>query len=282
MVGSPNRPIGWAIAAGLIVALAACEPKAPQALVEATNSAKTFDPNDLDVPYLATPDTTVAAMLDIGALKPGEFVIDLGSGDGRILVTAAQRGATGFGVDIDPKRIAEANANAQKAGVADKVSFRRQDLFETPLGQADLLTMYLLPEVNLQLRPRILSEVRPGTRVVSHAFDMGGWRPDATGDNGGVFLWIVPAAVQGSWRIRGGGVDGVLKLKQSFQDIEGTVDGKAIRDAALRGDRIDFIAATARGERRFRGIVAGDRITPATDGAPWSEAASGWTATRVK
>ncbi|MCC7267136.1 MAG: methyltransferase domain-containing protein [Caulobacteraceae bacterium] len=275
-----------AMTGALALPLAACGDAAADRNAAANSEVapvqEVFNPDNLDVPYVPTPNDTVAAMLDLGGLKAGDFVIDLGSGDGRILVAAARRGATGFGVDINPQRIAEANLNARNAGVADKVSFRRQDLFETPIAQASLLTMYLLPEVNLKLRPRILDEMKPGARVVSHAFDMDDWRPDATSANGRVYLWIVPAKVEGAWRITGGGVAGSLALKQKFQEIEGTFAGKPIRKATLRGDRIGFVADTSAGPRQFTGVVAANLITPAkAEGVPLAQAARGWRASRV-
>lgn len=282
----PRRRMGaMAMAGAFILPLAACgDASADQnaaANAQVAPVEEVFNPDNLDVPYVPTPDDTVASMLDLGGLKAGDFVIDLGSGDGRILVAAARRGATGFGVDINPQRIAEANINAKNAGVADKVSFRRQDLFETPIAQASLLTMYLLPEVNLKLRPRILDELKPGTRVVSHAFDMDDWQPDATSANGRVYLWIVPAKVEGSWRIAGGGTEGALALKQKFQQIEGTFAGKPIREATLKGDRISFVADTSAGARQFTGVVEGNGITPAkAEGVPLAQEAKGWRASR--
>ncbi len=128
----------------------------------------------LDVIYVPTPNDVVERMLSMAQVRSDDYVIDLGSGDGRVLVAAAKNhGARGFGVDIDPERVKEARQNAQTAGVADRVEFRQQNLFETPIRDATVLTMYLMPDVNLKLRPRILSELRPGARVVSHDFDMG-------------------------------------------------------------------------------------------------------------
>lgn len=150
---------------------------------------------DLDVPYAETRPETIALMLDMANVGPDDFVIDLGTGDGRILIAAARdRGARGLGVDIDPVRIRQAQAAARRAGVADRVAFQVADLFETPLGQADVVTLYLLPEINLRLRPRLLGELRPGARVVSHAFDMGDWRPDERRRIGGdvVYRWTIP------------------------------------------------------------------------------------------
>lgn len=152
----------------------------------------------LDVPYAATRPEIVELMLDMADVGQGDFVIDLGTGDGRILIAAAgDRGARGVGVDIDPVMIRRAQAAARRAGVADRVRFEVADLFEMPLGEADVVTMYLLPEVNLRLRPRLLTELRPGARVVSHAFDMGEWRPDETRRAWGtvVHRWTIPARV---------------------------------------------------------------------------------------
>ncbi len=149
----------------------------------------------LDVPFVPTPQQVVDKMLELAKVKKTDFLIDLGSGDGRIPVTAAQRfGVKALGVDINPQRIKEANERAQAANVTNLVEFRQEDLFQTDLSQADVLTMYLLPSVNLKLRPKILSEMKPGARVVSHAFDMGDWAPEqkVTVDGRTVYLWIVP------------------------------------------------------------------------------------------
>jgi SAM-dependent methyltransferase len=149
----------------------------------------------LDVPYVATPQAVVDKMLEIANVTGDDYLIDLGCGDGRIPITAAQRfGTKALGVDIDPIRVQQANTNAAGARVTDKVEFREQDLFKTDFSKATVLTMYLLPRINLELRPRILSELKPGTRVVSHAFDMGDWKPDKMVEVEGrkIYLWIVP------------------------------------------------------------------------------------------
>ena len=149
----------------------------------------------LDVPYKSTRREVVALMLEMGEVKAGDTVIDLGTGDGRILIAAAkERGATGLGVDLDPVLIRKARAAARKAGVDDKVRFEAADLFKTDLSSADVVTMYLLPEVNLRLRPQLFAQLKPGTRVVSHAFDMGDWKPEAERRVGGatVYLWRIP------------------------------------------------------------------------------------------
>lgn len=149
---------------------------------------------DLDVPYVPTSQNVVEAMLKLADVKKSDVLYDLGCGDGRIVVTAAKlHGATGIGFDLDPQRIAEANENAKKAGVTGKVKFVKADLFETDLSGATVITMYLLPRVNMELRPKILA-LKPGTRIVSHAFDMGDWKPEKVEhiDGDTIYLWTVP------------------------------------------------------------------------------------------
>jgi hypothetical protein len=149
----------------------------------------------LDVPYVPTPQPVVDEMLRLAGVKRGDFLIDLGSGDGRIVVTAAkQYGVRGLGVDLNPERVAEANANAKAAGVTNKVEFLQGDLFEQDLSKADVVTMYLLPSVNEKLKPKLLRELRPGTRIVSHSFDMPDWEPTRTVEVEGrtLYLWIIP------------------------------------------------------------------------------------------
>jgi len=148
-----------------------------------------------DVIYVPTPEVVVEAMLKVANVTKDDVVYDLGCGDGRIVIAAAQKyGARGVGIDIDPQRIAEANANAKKAGVADRVKFMQADLFTTNLSDATVVTLYLLPSLNVKLRPRLLSELKPGTRIVSHAFDMGDWQPEQRLEVEGrtVYYWTVP------------------------------------------------------------------------------------------
>ena len=148
----------------------------------------------LDVPFVPTPENVVAKMLEVAAVGPGDVVYDLGSGDGRIVIAAARRKARGVGIDIDPQRVKESRANARKAGVAGRVEFREGDLFQAQIGEASVVTLYLLPSLNLRLRPKLLAELKPGTRVVSYGFDMGDWRPDATHRAGSstVYFWTIP------------------------------------------------------------------------------------------
>ena len=221
-------------------------------------SARAAQPS---VPYVPTPQVVVDRMLEMGKVGTGDYLIDLGSGDGRIVVTAAKKfGTRGFGVDLDPRRIAEANANAKAAGVMDKVAFYQRDLFATDLSEATVVTMYLLPQVNLQLRPRLL-ELKAGTRIVSHDFSMDDWQPeehiqmpapDKYGGSGGtsdIYLWLVPAKVAGAWRwelpLRGGAIPYELDVQQRFQKVTGTVrvagQSVPLESARVTGDRIELV-----------------------------------------
>lgn len=220
----------------------------------------------LDVPFVPTPRPVVDKMLELADPTADDYLIDLGSGDGRIPITAAQRfGTRGLGIDIDPRRIAEARKNAEEAGVSDKVEFRQEDLFETDISQATILTLYLLPSVNIKLRPRILKELRPGTRVVSHDWDMGDWRPDQTVELGNktVFMWVVPASAEGRWQVSDSetGRSFALRLKQRYQDVEGEadIDGQQVplRNPRIEGDRIFFELPSENGDiKHYEGRIA--------------------------
>lgn len=149
-----------------------------------------------DVIYVPTPQDVVEDMLRLADVRQGDVLYDLGSGDGRIAVTAAKKyGVRAVGIDIDPERIADAKRNARRSGVSKLVSFRQQDLFEADFREATVVTLYLLPDLNLRLRPRLWAELTPGTRVVSHQFDMGDWKPDKTLESNGrtVYFWVIPA-----------------------------------------------------------------------------------------
>jgi tRNA G37 N-methylase Trm5 len=148
-----------------------------------------------DVPYVPTPQEVVDAMLELAKVTGADVVYDLGCGDGRVVITAAKvRGARGVGVDINPERIKEANRNATQAGVTGRVKFIEQDLFQADIHEATVVTMYLLPKVNLKLQPKLLKDLKPGTRIVSHAFDMGDWKPDREVDVNGstIYFWTIP------------------------------------------------------------------------------------------
>jgi 2-polyprenyl-3-methyl-5-hydroxy-6-metoxy-1,4-benzoquinol methylase len=164
-------------------------------LETAQNTSAQTQERQLDVPYVPTPPAVVNEMLRIGKVTKNDVLYDLGSGDGRIVITAAKKfGTRGFGIDLDPQRVKEANQNAQQAGVSNLVQFRQQDLFQTDLSNATVVTLYLLPEVNLNLRSKLISELKPGTRIVSHAFDMGDWKPEQVinVDGSTIYYWTVP------------------------------------------------------------------------------------------
>lgn len=230
-----------------------------------------------DVPFVPTPETMVAAMLDLGGVGPADTLIDLGSGDGRIALAAGRRGARALGVEIDPVLVSGANRRAAAEGLADRVTFRTGDLFQQRIADATVVTLYLLPAINLLLRPRLLTELRAGTRVVAHAFDMGDWTPDAerTVDGRRALLWIVPATVGGDWRVTlPGGRVASLVVEQRFQRVSGTWDGQPLADATLAGDRVAFTV----GGQRYAARVGDAALTadPAVVGA-----VQGWRAVRI-
>ena len=219
----------------------------------------------LDVPYVPTPQDVVDRMLDMAKLTKDDFHIDLGSGDGRIAVTAAKRGARSMGVDLNPTRIAEANENAKKAGVTDRVTFVQGNLFEMNIGKANVLTMYLLQGVNLQLRPKILSDLRPGSRVVSHAFSMNEWEPDQHVNVNGrnLYLWIVPGKAEGTWQAESGGRKFTLNLKQAFQKLTGTATVNGVSTPVtgrLNGNAVELSADLGGGATQLRGEIKGNAI----------------------
>lgn len=232
--------------------------------------------------YVPTPQAVVDKMLEVAKVTKDDVVFDLGSGDGRIPITAAVRyGARGFGVDINPQLVAQARANAKAAGVSDRVGFRRQDLFHTSVRDATVVALYLFVWANEKLRPRLISELRPGSRIVAHDFPIGEtWKPDVEEDfeNRTVYLWIVPADVAGTWHVTGGPPGLQVNLTQQFQMIEGTasVDGRSVplQNARLRGDAIEFtIAFDPQKPMLFRGRVDGNTIR--------GIAPEGWKAARI-
>jgi SAM-dependent methyltransferase len=228
----------------------------------------------LDVPYEPSSEEVVKAMLEIAQVGKDDFVYDLGCGDGRIVIAAAQKaGAHGVGVDLDPERIKESLENARKAHVTHRVKFVQQDLFETDIGKATVVMLYLWPEVNLKLRPKLLRELKPGTRVVSHSHDMGNWRHDqtiGTPDGHRVYFWVIPANVTGvwEWTLPGEKKRYVMELSQQFQSVSGTLqlgpDVIPVQHLELRGDRLQFIVERFfKGQKQsfqFRGHVQGHFI----------------------
>ena len=232
----------------------------------------------LDVVYVPTPRETVDRMLQVTEVGSSDYVIDLGSGDGRIAIAAGRLGARALGVDLDPARIQDAQQNAKRAGVTDRVTFRQQNLFETDLSQATVLTMYLLPSINVKLRPKILA-LRPGTRVVSHDFTMGDWKADLTEtDNWRIHFWIVPARVEGKWQVRDGNRAFNLTINQTYQQFQGmaSADGRTVplRNTRLRAANIEFTVDLDGQAATLRGIVNGDRMQGR------SSAGTEWIATR--
>ena len=217
--------------------------------------------SDWRAPFISTPQDVVERMLALAGTGPQDLVVDLGSGDGRIVIAAARSfGARGLGIDFDARLVAAARESARAAGVADKVRFVEDDVLRADISQATVVTVYLLPDLIWKLQPRFISELQPGTRIVSHAFQMSGWQPDRSetlrvasphpgqGAASTLYLWIVPANVRGTWQ--GGGER--VRIAQNYQEID--IDG--VTRAAIRGREISW--ESQRG--RFRGRVEGERI----------------------
>jgi hypothetical protein len=220
-----------------------------------------------DVVWVPTPQATVDKMLEVARLTASDTLIDLGAGNGITVITAARRGATAIGVEFNPDMVALARKLASEAGVSNKATFIEGDLFEADLSKATVITLFLLPDINLKLRPKLL-ELRPGTRIVSNSFDMGDWEPDTrtqseTCDSWCTVLsWVIPAKVAGTWTMG----KQTLTLTQQYQEVSGTLDGAAITDGKLDGATLTFTA----GGRTYTGKVEGNRIVGA-----------GWSATRA-
>lgn len=209
-----------------------------------------------DVPFVTTPDNVTMTMLQIARVNDRDYVIDLGSGDGRIVITAAKSfGARGLGVEIVPELVQKSRENAQAEGVASRVEFREEDLFKTDLSHASVITMYLLPEVNLELRPKLLA-LKPGTRLVSHDWDMGDWPPERSLEidvpdkkiglekSSKVHLWIVPARLQGTWCGGSKARPAELRVEQKYGQMRGTVTRAGARhsfDARIRGTQVQSV-----------------------------------------
>lgn len=245
-----------------------------------TQTAKPFEPQSgqagKDVVWVPTPQALVDKMLDLAGVTPKDYVIDLGSGDGRTVITAARRGATAHGIEYNPDMVALSQRNATAQGVGAKATFAKADLFESDFSKATVVTMFLLPSINLQLRPKLL-DMKPGTRVVSNSFDMEDWQPDETATIPNctqwcrALLWIVPAKVEGAWRLG----QGDLTLKQTFQMASGTLGATPIANGKLRGDQITFDVGSA----RYTGRVNGDAIQGTlTSGG----STSNWQASRTR
>jgi len=248
---------------------------AQQAPSEATEFVPQVGQAGKDVVWVPTPETLVERMLSMARVGSKDYVIDLGSGDGRIAIAAGQKfGARATGIEYNPDMVSLSNKNAEKAGVANKVKFIKADIFESDFSQATVITMYLLPALNIKLRPKIL-DLRPGTRIVSHAFNMEDWQPDqtATVDGRDAYLWIVPAKVGGTWKLALSAGDATetwqLALDQKFQRLSGSAKlgdkSATLTDAQLRGADVRFSFLDASGvKHEFSGRVRGDRMEGTT------------------
>jgi Methyltransferase domain len=243
--------------------------------------AKEYEPSvgqeGKDVVWVPTPQALVDKMLDMAKVTPKDYVIDLGSGDGRTVITAAKRGAKAHGIEYNPDMVELSKRNAAKEGVSDKATFAKADLFQSDFSQATVITMFLLPSINIKLRPKIL-DLKPGTRIVSNSFDMEDWKPDEDATVSGcdhwctAHLWIVPAKVGGTWQLP----QGDLTLKQTFQMVSGTIkSGNVITpvNGQLNGDQITFTAGGA----QYTGQVNGSSMQGTIKGG----SNGNWTATRA-
>ena len=216
-------------------------------------------------PYVDTVEEDVELILDLAGVGPGDYLIDLGSGDGRFVIGAARRGALAHGVELEPTLVERARHNAAGAGVSARTAFLEGDIFEADIAMASVVTLYLFPEANIALRPKLLAELRPGTRLVSNSFHMGDWAPDDRAQgrtSGGALLWIIPARAEGRWAVDFDGRRATLAIDQHYQEIEAalTVDGTAARiDAAdLTGDVLTIVAMHGEASIALIGRVRGD------------------------
>jgi len=250
-----------------------------------TQQTKPFQPEvgqpGKDVIWVPTPQELVDKMLDMAKVTPQDYVIDLGSGDGRTVIAAAKRGAHALGIEYNPDMVDLSRVNAANAGISDRATFMKADLFETDFSKATVITMFLLPEINMKLRPKLL-EMRPGTRVVSNSFDMGDWEPDESATVKGscqyyctALLWIVPAKVEGRWRIG----EGELALTQHFQKLSGTLttNGKNMPISAgkMIGEQITFRAGGTVYSGRLSNNVIEGTVTTNSNRVSWSAMRAG-------
>ncbi len=259
---SPKHVLRFLIVVNIVMMIASC------AIAQKEFNVDQFEPQygqeGKDVVWVPTPQALVDTMLDLAQVTPDDYVIDLGSGDGRTVITAAKRGARALGIEYNPEMVALSTRNAEVEGVSDRATFINADLFETDFSEATVITMFLLTSINIKLRPKIL-DLKPGTRIVSNTFDMGDWSPDAqatTSDNNSEYsydtalLWIVPTKVEGTWHM----ADGDITFAQKYQVISGTINNGGsdipIENGILRGSEISFAA----GNTHYTGIVNGNVI----------------------
>jgi SAM-dependent methyltransferase len=256
-----RRSVGLVIVAALSLVAASARAQTAQ------EAQKPFEPVSgqagKDVVWVPSSQATVDKMLELTGVTAKDYVIDLGSGDGVTVISAAKKGARALGVEFNPDMVALAKRRAQEAGVADRTTFVEGDLFETDLSKATVITLFLLPDINLRLRPRLL-DLKPGTRIASNTFTMGDWEPDAEATASPctewckALSWVVPAKVAGTWQLG----QRTLTLAQQYQTISGTLGTRRIAAGRLNGDRITFTVGT----RKYTGRVHGDTMT----GTDWS------------
>ena len=267
------RPLLTAVALLLPVSVALAQPQTAE---------KPFEPVSgqpgKDVVWVPTPQALVDRMLDIAKVTASDIVYDLGSGDGRTVITAAKRGARATGIEYNPDMVELSKQNAAKEGVTQKAVFMKADLFETDFSRATVITMFLLPDINVKLRPKILN-LKPGTRIVSNTFTMGEWKDDETAtvdETAGcsyyctAHLWIVPAKAGGTWQL----AQGELTLKQEFQMVQGTLKSGgntvAVANGKLRGDMLSFSAGGANYTGRVNGNNIEGNVTTGGNTTKWS------------
>ena len=272
------RPLVLLLVASLSATPALAQAPATQKPGAKPQQQKPYEPSvgqeGKDVVWVPTPQALVDKMLDMAKVTPQDFVMDLGSGDGRTVITAAKRGSRAMGIEYNPDMVELSKRNAAKEGVTDRATFLKADLFETDFSKAQVITMFLLPSINMKLRPKIL-DLKPGTRVVSNSFTMEDWEADQTETISGdctswctALLWIVPAKVDGAWQMP----QGELKLTQTFQKVTGTLGSQAVTEGKLHGDEISFKVAGA----TYTGKVEGTTMRGTASGTNGTS----WTATK--
>jgi hypothetical protein len=272
----PNRSLVWLFTVLLLTPAAYAQTAAPATRKpQSPGQQKPYEPTvgqeGKDVVWVPTPQSLVDKMLEIAKVTPKDFLMDLGSGDGRTVITAAKRGIRAMGIEYNPDMVELSKRNAAAEGVSDKATFVKADLFETDFSKADVITMFLLPTINMKLRPTILN-LKPGTRIVSNTFTMEDWQADETATVTDdctswctALLWIVPAKVEGAWQHPAG----ELKLAQQFQMVTGTLGSTPITEGKLRGNDLTFTA----GKVKYVGRVDGNVIhgsLPGTNGSSWT------------
>jgi hypothetical protein len=269
-----QRSLRWSALAGAVILVASAAAQQP-----ATEYKPQVGQPGKDVVWVPTPQALVDKMLDMAKATPQDYVVDLGSGDGRTVITAAKRGIKAHGIEYNPELAELAKRNAKAAGVSDKATFENADIFKTDFSNATVVTLFLLPGLNIKLRP-ILLDMKPGTRVVSNSFNMGDWEPDDTVSVADdctsfckAYLWIIPAKVEGKWKLG----ESELSINQEYQTFKGTVKNgnviAPIMQGKLKGDQISFTA----GDTQYSGTVKGGAME-GTAKLPTGEAK--WTATR--